>query len=101
MKNRFFNNLWNAILVVLFCTTNFAYAKVPHLHTVKTIAVRYSIVIAAIVSFSILLCVGLSVYNKFFVSAHLKDKNLENASLKSPTDVEDAIRMFIAKNRLK
>ncbi len=101
MKNRFFNNLWNVILVVLFCTTNFAYAKAPHLHTVKTIAVKYSIVIAAIVSFSILLCVGLSVYNMLFVSAHLKDKNLENASLKSPTDVDDAIRMFIAKNRLK
>lgn len=65
------------------------------------IAVKYSIVIAAVVGFSILLCIGLSIYNKFFVSAHLKDKNLENASLKSPTDIDDAIRMFIAKNRLK
>lgn len=101
MKNRFFKNLWNAILVVLFCTTNFAYAKNPHLHTIKTIAVKYSIVIAAVVGFSILLCIGLSIYNRFFVSAHLKDKNLENASLKSPTDIDDAIRMFIAKNRLK
>ena len=80
MKNRFFKNLWNAILVVLFCTTNFAYAKNPYLHTIKTIAVKYSIVIAAVVGFSRLLCIGLSIYNKFFVSAHLKDKNLENAS---------------------
>lgn len=101
MKSSFFKNILNAILVVLFCTTNFAYANIPHLSAIKTIAVKYSIVIAAVVGFSILLCFGLSIYNKFFVAAHLKDKDFENSSLKSPTDIDAAIRMFISKNRLQ
>ena len=100
MKNKFLVNLFNAILVVLFCTTNFAYAKIPHLHTIKVLAMKYYYIVAFVVGF-ILLCVGISLYRKIVVSSQLKNKDLTKESLKSPTDVNEAIMMFINKNRLR
>lgn len=101
MKSNFFNKILYAILVVLVCTTNFAYAKNPNIAAIKTIAVKFSLAMIGVVLFSILICVGLSLYNRFFVAAQIKDFKLSKESMRSPRDEDDAIMMFITKNRLK
>lgn len=101
MKNKFFYNLLNAILVVLFCTTNFAFAQNSPIAGIKTIAVKFTLAMIGVALFSILIFVGLSLYNKFFVASQIKDYKIGKDSLRTPSDVDEAIKMFITKNRLK
>lgn len=102
MKSNFSINLLRAILVVLFCTTNFAFAQnnIP-VAEIKTIAVKFLLAMFGVFLFSILTFVGLSLYNKFFVAAQVKDFKLSRNSLRTPKDIDEAIMLFITKNRLK
>ncbi|MBR1424619.1 hypothetical protein IJ579_03555 [bacterium] len=59
------------------------------------------IVMGGVAVFSVLLYIMLSLYNKFFVPPYVKDIKLNENSLRTPTDKDEAIRMFITKNRLK
>ncbi|MBD5401693.1 hypothetical protein HDR58_02670 [bacterium] len=90
-----------AILVVLFGTANFAFAKSANIVAMKTVAVKFTLAMLVIAVFSIIIFVGLSIYNKFFVPPQIKDFDLNKDSLRSPRDVDEAVRMFIAQNRLK
>lgn len=102
MKNRFTKYISYAILVVLLCTTNFAYAiNTSHLAEIKTIAVKFILAMLGVALFSILIFIGLSFYNRFFVAAQIKDYKLNKDSLRTPTDSDEAIMLFITKNRLK
>lgn len=104
MNNKFVQKLIYAISVVLLCTTEFAYAaeQIPALNdAMKTMVTKFSLAMAGVVVFSILISVGLSLYNKFFVSSQIKDYKLSKDSLRTPRDTEEAVLMFITKNRLK
>lgn len=102
MKNKFLKNLSYAILVVLICTTNFAYAiDTSHLAEIKAIAVKFILAMLGVALFSIVIFIGLSLYNKFFVAAQIKDFKLSKDSLRTPLDMDQAIMLFITKNRLK
>ena len=100
MKNNLLTKLFTAILAVFFCTADFAYS-VSVSPEIKTSAVKLGLAMFGVVMFSILLSVGLSLYNKFFVSAQIKDYKLNRDSLRTPQDKNEAIMMFITKNRLK
>ena len=101
MKNNIQYKIF-AILVVLFCTTNFAYAKNLTLSPeIKTIIVKFGLAMLGVVLFSILISIGLSLYNRFFVSSYVKDYKLNRDSLRTPSDKDEAIAMFITKNRLR
>ena len=54
-----------------------------------------------VVLFSLILYFGLALYNKFFVDEQIKDFRLRKDSLRTPSDKDEAIMMFIAKNKLK
>lgn len=101
MKNKFINNLSYAILVVFFGTANFAYALPSLPQEVKTIAVKFTLAMLGVILFSIVISVGLSLYNRFFVPNVIKDYKLNKDSLRTPKDKDEAIMMFITKNRLK
>ena len=104
MNNKFIQKLLYAISVVLLCTTEYAYAveqSPASKDAMKTMVTKFSLAMAGVVVFSILISVGLSLYNKFFVSSQIKDYNLSKDSLRTPRDTEEAILMFITKNRLK
>ncbi len=104
MNNKFVQKFIYAISVVLLCTTEFAYAaeQTPALNdAMKTMVTKFSLAMAGVVVFSILISVGLSLYNKFFVSSQIKDYKLSKDSLRTPRDTEEAVLMFITKNRLK
>jgi len=69
--------------------------------SLKVVAVKFGLAMGGVVLFSILLYVGLSIYNKFFVDAKIKNFNLRQDSLKTPSDKDEAIMTFITRNRLK
>lgn len=102
MKNKFQKVLSYAILVVLLCTTNFAFAQNPqNIIAMKATVVKFTLAMLAIVVFSVVIFVGLSLYNKFFVASQVKDYKLNRDSLRTPSDSDEAVIMFITKNRLK
>lgn len=101
MKNSFLNKILFAILVVLLNTTNVVYASGIGRAALKTTAVKFILAMMVIVIFSIIIFAGLSLYNKFFVSAQIKDYEMNKHSLRTPRDEEEALVMFISKNRLK
>lgn len=101
MKNKLFNNFILAILVVLFSTTNTAYAHGARLRAMKPMIEKYAIVMVAIVVASFALYVGLSIYNRLLATKKLKNFTESNSSLKTPETVENSVTMYITKNRLK
>lgn len=101
MKNKLFNNFILAILVVLFSTTNTAYAHGARLRAMKLMIEKYAIVMVAIVVASFALYVGLSIYNRLLAMKKLKNFTESNSSLKTPETVENSVTMYITKNRLK
>ena len=101
LKNKLFNNFILAILVVLFSTTNTAYAHGAKLRTMKPMIEKYAIVMVAIVVASFALYVGLSIYNRLLAMKKLKNFTESNSSLKTPETVENSVTMYITKNRLK
>lgn len=101
LKNKLFNNFILAILVVLFSTTNTAYAHGAKLRAMKLMIEKYAIVMVAIVVASFALYVGLSIYNRLLAMKKLKNFTESNSSLKTPETVENSVTMYITKNRLK
>lgn len=101
VKNNLKNKLLYAILVVLSSTANFAYAQNISFASVKPAAAKLGFAMFGILLCSILIWLGLSLYNRFFVAKQIKDFKMAQDSLKSPIDKEEAIKMFITKNRVK
>lgn len=101
LKNKLINNFKLAILVVLFSTTNTAYAHGARLRAMKPMIEKYAIVMVSIVVASFALYVGLSIYNRLLAMKKLKNFTESNSSLKTPETVENSITMYITKNRLK
>ncbi len=69
--------------------------------SLKFVIMKFGIAMGGVALFSILLFIGLSVYNKFFVDVQIKNFNLRQYSLRTPRDKDEAILGFITKNRLK
>lgn len=101
MKYSCFVNKLYVLLGVLFITPNFAFAKSAIHPELKIIAAKFSIAMIGVVLFSLLLYIGLSLYNRFFVSDNIKNESVRNNSLASPRDKQEAIMSFIYRNRLK
>ncbi len=91
-----------AVLAVLICTADTVLAQNAYTFAqIKPYAIKIGIAMFAVMMFSILLTVGLSLYNKFFVASQIKDYKLSKDSLRTPADKDEAIMMYITKNRLK
>lgn len=100
MKNKSYKILV-AILVVLFSTTNLAYSAPAVTTSIKSGIVRLSLAMLGVVAFSVIISIGLSLYNRFFVPSDIKNYKLSKNSLRSPSDKYEAIIMYLAKNKLK
>ncbi len=96
------NNLIKIILVLcgVFLTPQVSFAAkiTPEM---KVVITKFGLAMAGVVAFSLILYIGLSLYNKFFVGEQIKDFNLRKDSLRTPSDKDEAVMMFIAKNRLR
>jgi len=100
VKNKFLTK-FSAILAVLLCTADFATAKTSIPAELKPIIVKFVLAIAGVVVFSIVISIGLGLYNKFFVAKQIKDFKMSKDSLRTPKDKDEAVMSFITKNRLK
>ena len=98
MKNKIYK-LYITVLAV-FCTAlpSFASKVTPEM---KIIMTKFGLAMGGVAAFSFILYIGLALYNKFFVGEQIKDFNLRKDSLRTPADKDEAVMMFIAKNRLK
>lgn len=101
MKNKIIHKLMYAISVVILFTADFAYSSPSAKAAIKTLITKYSLAMFGVAFFTILIYVGLAVYNRFFVSSQIKDFKLSQDSLRTPSDKDEAVMMFITKNRLK
>lgn len=100
MKNKIINNFNYAILVVLLCTTNFAYAAdLPEAKS--SIIVKLILTMGIVLLSSIAMTVCLSIYNKFIVKTDRQYFGIKNDSLKTPEDIDQAVMTYITKNKLK
>lgn len=101
MKNKKFHIFLVATLVVLLCTTNLAFAQPAGLAALKTGVVKIFLAMLGVGVFTIVISIGLSLYNRFFVPDEVKNYNLSKNSLRSPSDKDEAIIMYLTKNKLK
>ena len=98
MKNNFYKILLAVVWIFFVSVPAFALNLSPE---VKTVAVKFGLAMAGVFLFSFILYLGLAIYNKFFVDEQIKDFRLRKDSLRTPSDKDEAIMMFIAKNKIR
>jgi len=98
MKNKICKLYMTLMAVISTTLPSFASKITPEMKTVMT---KFGFAMGGVVAFSLILFIGLSLYNKFFVGEQIKDFKLRKDSLRTPADKDEAVMMFIAKNRLK
>jgi len=101
VKSKKFHIFLVAILVVLLCTTNLAFAQPAETSALKTGIVKIVLAMLGVGAFTIFISIGLSLYNRFFVPNEIKNYKLGKNSLRSPSDKDEAIIMYLTKNKLK
>lgn len=101
MNNKKFRINFASVLVVLLCTANTAFAKPLITHPVKPLIIKAGIVLAGIIFFVIVVKICISLYNRFFVPNEFKNYKLSKNSLRGPSDKDEAIIMYLTKNKLK
>lgn len=99
MKNNFIIKLSIAVMAVLFNTAGSASAIPPVSPETRTMITKFLLAMAGVVVFSIIISAGLAIYNRFFVAKQIKDFKMNNDSLRTPVDKDEAIMSFITKNR--
>lgn len=113
MKIKFLNITASSVLAV-FCTAQTVFAQnkflgavisharnIPHSAGLKSAVVKFTLVILALAVFFVIMYLGLALYNRFFVPKEIKDISLDSDSLRTPRDTQEAVNMFISKNRIK
>ena len=100
MKNKIFNKIILPVLAV-YMTAMPVFAKTLSHPELKFVIKKFGIAMLGVMLFSFILYLGLTIYNKFFVSEQIKDFKLRKDSLRTPSDKDEAIMMFVAKNKLK
>jgi hypothetical protein len=98
MKNKIYKLCVTVLAVFFTALPSFALKVTPEIKTVMT---KFGLAMGGVVAFSLILYIGLSLYNKFFVGEQIKDFKLRKDSLRTPSDKDEAVMMFIAKNRLR
>ena len=100
MKNKIINKIILSAMAV-YITAMPVFAKTFSHPELKFVIKKFGIAMIGVMLFSFVLYLGLAFYNKFFVSEQIKDFKLRKDSLRTPSDKDEAVMMFIAKNKLK
>lgn len=88
------------LLPVYFFNTLSAFAKVQEKSETSTVMAKFSQAILLVAVFAVFVFVILYLYKKFIVNTNkpLQKPSLEN-SLESPSNMDDALRMFLDKTK--
>lgn len=96
------NSIFKVFIMVMavLSTALPSFATMTNTHSIKFLATKFAIAMLGVFLFSFLLYVGLTIYNKYFVDEQIKNFNMKKDSLRTPRDIDEAIMMFISKNRM-
>ena len=64
----------------------------------STAITKFALAMGGVVLSSVIIYIGLTLYNKFFVQ--VRRHSIEDEILKTPKTVDDAVKFFIQKNKL-
>ena len=93
MKNKIYS-----LLITFLITGNAGWCAARP----SDIAVKFILAMAGVVISSVVIFLGLSIYNKIIVKGNTQSaSSAEDEVLKTPKTVDDAIKFFINRNRLR
>ena len=95
------NKLIMFVFTLAFASVNAAYAIPNKLVPYKASISNFMIVMIGIVFFLGLIFIGLSIYNKYFVSKSITEYKLRKYNLADSVDKDDAILNYVTKNKLR
>lgn len=84
--------------MTIFITANAGFCLPLH---VKNTIIKFSYAMGGVILSSLLIFLGLSIYNKFRSNALNEKTSVDEEILKTPKTKDDAIKFFIRKNRLR
>lgn len=93
------NKILNTFFTFIFLTANAGLCEQPRNAVMHNAIIKFGLAMGGVALSSIIIFVGLTIYNKFFVSL-TKSHSIEEEILKTPKTTEDAIKFFINKNKL-
>lgn len=99
-------NLSIAALIVIvcagagYCSGEVAEQAVPQSSGLHSAIIKFLKAMGGVAISSIIIYLGLTIYNKFFVHPRL-DGNLEEDVLRTPRSKDEALTFFIKKNKIK
>ena len=82
----------------MFLTVNAGLCEQARNTAMSTAITKFALAMGGVVLSSIIIYLGLTVYDKFFVRN--RRHSIEEEILKTPKTVDDAVKFFIHKNKL-
>ncbi len=64
-------------------------------------ASKFVVTMLGVILSSVIIWAGLSLYNKFFVKNNLRNASMPEDNLNTPKTIEEAVTLFIKRNKLK
>ena len=93
------NKIINTIFTFIFLTANAGLCEQTRSAVMHNAIIKFGLAMGGVALSSIIIFVGLTIYNKFFFF-FARPNSLEEEILKTPKTTEDAIKFFINKNKL-
>ena len=93
------NKILNTFFTFIFLTANAGLCEQTRSAVMHNAIIKFGLAMGGVALSSIIIFVGLTIYNKFFVSQN-RPHSIEEEILKTPKTSDDAIKFFINKNKL-
>jgi len=90
-----------SVFALVISGADAVYALPEKLKPLESSISNFSMVMLVILLFLVILFVGLTIYNKIFISAKLSDYELRKYNLADSVDKDDAILNYVTKNKLR
>ena len=93
------NKIFSTIITFLFLTVNAGWCDQARNTGISTAITKFALAMGGVVLSSVIISIGLTLYNKFFVQ--VRRHSIEDEILRTPKSTEEAVRFFIQKNKLR
>lgn len=93
------NKIFSTIITFLFLTVNAGLCDQARNTGISTAITKFALAMGGVVLSSVIIYIGLTLYNKFFVQ--VRRHSIEDEILRTPKSTEEAVRFFIQKNKLR
>lgn len=93
------NKVFNTVFTLLFLTANAGLCEQTRSAVMQTGVIKFALAMGGVVLSSLIIFLGLLIYNKIFIKHHISGSPVEDI-LKTPKTTEEAIKFFIHKNKI-